>query len=97
MDFEREKPKCKFSIPDRITVRQQLEYYSLAGGVVGREMLFRYWEGARALITIWDCELIPDKDVSLDDITDPEQTQLVIWAGLQVRTYMNMLDSIPKN
>lgn len=101
MDFEREKePKCKFTIPDRPTVRQQMEYFSMAGAAAGRDMLVRYWEGARALIIkpSWKCELVPDlSSFDMDKTSNPDIVTVLIWAGLQVRNHMNSLDKIPKN
>lgn len=101
MDFEREtKPDCKFSIVDHPTVRQQLDYFSVVGGAYGKDMLVRYWEGARAMIISksWKCKSLPDFDkIDIDALTNPEHTKILIWAGLQVRNYMNSLESIPKN
>ena len=66
MEFEREDPKCKFTIPDRPTVRQQLEYFSMSGGIRDKEMLTRYWLGTKALIQSWDCKVMPDYEVDID-------------------------------
>lgn len=97
MKFEREQPKCSFTVPDRPTVRQQLEYLSLAGGAAGRKMLERYWEGAVALIQTWDCEIFPDWRVALDDVDNPDIVDVLVWAGLKVRNHINSLDNVPKN
>jgi len=100
MDFQRENPDCKFSIVDRPTVRQQMEYLSLAGGAMGRNMLVRYWEGAKALIipASWECKLIPKLDeLDIDKENSPDIVTLLTWAGLQVRNHVNSLDEVPKN
>ena len=97
MDFEREEPKCKFSIVDRPTVRQQLEYYSLIGGGIGKDMLVRYWMGAQALIVHWECETLPEKEFDIEEETNPDITDLIVWAGIEVKKFMNGLDNIPKN
>ena len=99
MDFEREKPKCKFSIVDRPTVRQQLEYYGLISGGIGKDMLIRYWMGAQSLILekSWECESIPDYEFDIEEIDNPEVTRIIIWAGVEVRDFFNQLENVPKN
>lgn len=95
MKFEREN--CNFEIPDRPTVRQQILYFGAATGLERIDSMLRYWEGAKQLIQKWECEVMPDYKISLDELTDPTQAQIVMWAGLQVVQYMNGLDDIPKN
>ena len=95
MKFEREG--CTFEVPDRPTVRQQLEYFSATAGTAGNQMLVRFWMGAREVITNWECEALPDIKVDLDDLTDPTQTDIIIWAGLQVKTHFNSLEDLPPN
>lgn len=97
MKFERDDPKCVFEVPDRLTVRQQLEYFSGTAGAAGSQMLARFWAGALQLITEWECEILPDRNVSLDDITSPSQTEVIIWAGIQVKNFVSALDDMPKN
>ena len=97
MEFERENPPCKFSIPDRPTVRQQLEFFSLIAGTQDKDRLFRYWTGAQALITEWECELLPDRKKVLDDVDDSNITDVIVWAGISIVNYMNSLDSWGKN
>jgi hypothetical protein len=93
MQFKNEK--CSFTIPDRPTVRQQLAYFSAGSG--HSETLVRYWEGAKALMQDWQSEILPDSSVSLDELSDPAQTSVIIWAGLEVLKHMNALEEVPKN
>ena len=95
MQFERETPKVRFVIPDRPTARQQLAYYSATAGVLDREYLERLWVGARTLITEWDCEF--PKDVNLDEVTNPSVVDIMLWAALQVKGYINKLEDLPPN
>lgn len=97
MKFERDEPKCSFEIPDRPTVRQQLEYFSATAGAAGNQMLIRFWAGALQLVTKWECEALPDYKTGLDDMTDPKQADIIIWAGIQVKNFMSTLDDVPKN
>lgn len=95
MKFERED--CTFEIPDRPTVKQQLLYFGAASGVDRNDAMLRYWDGAKQMIQKWDCKHMPDYKISLDDLTDSNATQVIIWAGLEVLKHMNQLDDIPKN
>ena len=95
MKFERDD--CTFEIPDRPTVRQQLLFFGAASGLDRTDSILRYWEGAKQLIQKWECKAIPDYKISLDDMSGTDQTQIIIWAGLQVLHFMNGLDDIPKN
>jgi hypothetical protein len=97
MNFTNDQLGCSFSVPDRPTVRQQLQYFALVKESRGKEQFERMWEGAKALISDWKCEALPDFQASLDDLTDPTQAQIVIWAGLQVLGHYNRLEDLPKN
>ena len=96
-EFERENPSCKFSIPARPTVRQQMEYFSATVGATGSQLITKYWLGGRTLIKEWACESLPKIDVDLDEIDNPEQTELLIWAAMKVKTFMDSLENISKN
>jgi len=95
VEFNRDD--CKFVIPDRPTVRQQLRYFSAASGRDPSMTMERFWEGARQLIEKWECAKLPDQSVDLDALTDPSQTDLIIWAALQVKRFMDDLEDVPKN
>jgi hypothetical protein len=98
VEFKRKKPDCVFTVPDRPTVRQQLQYFSNTVSMSDDEdLFFRYWRGATALISDWKCEILPDFHIDLDKADDPNLTNLIIWAGLQVRDHMNSLEALPKN
>lgn len=83
-------------MPDKITVRQQLEYFSDAR-VPNRPVFERLWLGAVPLITEWSCDVMPDHKVSLDDVTNPDITNVLIWAGVQVKQHIDSLDYTEKN
>ena len=98
MEFKREKPDCEFVLPDKVTVRQQLAYYSAASTIEPEKFLERSWEAAKQIIVplSWKCE-VTKMDANLDEITDPQAAEIILWAGLKVRDYINGLESIPKN
>jgi hypothetical protein len=95
MEFKQEG--VRFTVPDKTTVRQQLAYFSVVSGIDEAQTLERRWEGAKTLIEEWECELIPDKDVELDELYSLEQTNILIWAGTKVVLHMNSLEETPKN
>jgi hypothetical protein len=96
--FTNEKLKTSFVLSDKITVRAQLAYFSEIGLARGREMWERLWFAARAIIQDWKCEIIPDLEkLNIDEVTDPDITELVIWASVEVKSYMDNLENIPKN
>ena len=97
MNFKNEKFELEFSIKDKPTVRDQLAYYSEAGLARGGQLFERYWLGARQLIVEWACPKMPDYMLDLDTISDPSITELIIWAGMQVKRHRDSLDEIPKN
>lgn len=97
MKYENERLGCSFEVPDRPTVRQQLEWYGEMAQAKGKDQFVRHWEAAKTLISGWECAALPDPKASLDQMTNPSQTQVVIWAGTQVLMHMNRLEDVPKN
>lgn len=85
------------NVPDRPTVRQQLAFFALVGDARGRDKFERYWEGAKAIVTEWQCPALPDTDIDLDEISNPVQARIVLSVGLRILTYMNTLEDIPPN
>lgn len=98
-EFRDEKLNCRFVIPDRPTVREQMRYQTAMG--FDRDPLDRFvrlWEGARTLITEWDCPRVPDPNkVNLDEETDPTVTSIVFWVGATVTGHIADLEDLPKN
>lgn len=88
---------CSFTIPDELTVRQQLRYSSVQAFATTREKLILMWEAAKTIIDDWECESIPDYEAfDLDASTDTDHTRIIGWAGLKAWTHMQMLGEIPK-
>ena len=97
MEYIKDVPHVRFVIPDTITVREQLRYYSAMTIPYGKEMFIRYWEGAKVLVTEWECELFPDKNVDLDTVTDANIPAILIWAGMTVKNHIDSMANAPKN
>lgn len=99
MKFENEKLGCSFEIPDKLTVRQQLTFWQSVSDAEASAGSFsaRNWEAGQPLIVNWQCEVLPDRTASLDEMTDPKQAQVVSWASNQIVMYIVGLDGLPKN
>lgn len=96
MEFERTDPVCKFVLPDVITVRAQMSYFSAYPQVNNPQFFMRSWEAAKKLITAWECPIFPDIEGDLDKVSDPQITLVLIWAATQVTDHINSLKSVPK-
>ena len=97
MDFKRENPACSFTVPDKVTVRMQLNYFSMASLKPSPDLWEKLWEAAKTIITDWQCELFPDFKTSLDDMTDPQITSTIVWAAIEVKKHIDALEIVPKN
>lgn len=98
MEFKNEKLETSFTLPERITVRMQMAYFSEAALAFGEELFFRLWRAARTMITDWQSELVPSLgELNLDEADDPRIADLVMWAAMEVKKHMDTLDKIPKN
>ena len=97
VEFEQEG--VRFSIPKRITVRQQSNYFGKASALVsGDEWLVKYWNAAKVLIVDWECDLVKDiKDFDIDNLYDPKITSILNFVAIKVMGHMNSLDDVEKN
>ena len=97
--YENEVLGLSFTLPESLTVRQQLAFRERLFTSIGElDMYSRYWEAARPLIEDWDCELVPDPTaVDLDTETDGRIADIVNWVANMVAGHMNALDDVPKN
>ena len=97
MKYDNEQYKTSFEVPDKFTIRKQLEFFS-ATGDPSQPRFVRHWQGALVVIQDWKSEMIPDLGkLDIDNETNPEITDLMIWTGLTVVLHMNKLQEIPKN
>lgn len=94
--FDRVEPVAHFTLPARLTVKRQLEYFSRYSDTRFEPMYLRLWHSAIVLIQDWQCDVLPDPKVDLDKITDTQATTVIMWAGNLVLGYMNELEALPK-
>lgn len=95
MKYTDESLGVSFVVPDKITVRKQLEY---KGALLGREKGFyvRLWDAAKTVVESWECsELKLDTDI--DSITSKRAADIVEFVGIKVSNHMGDLETLPKN
>ena len=98
-EYTDERLGLRLTVPDRLTVRQQLEYRGLIGFSTRADAYPRFWDGARHLIEEWECEAMPDKNVSIDEMDDPRVADIIFAACNIVNGHLNKLEAeaVPKN
>lgn len=98
-EYTIESVGLRLTVPDRLTVRQQLEYKGLIAFADRAEAYPRFWDGARRLIDKWECEKMPEKDVDIDEVDDPEIADIIFMACNIVNGHLNRLENeaVPKN
>lgn len=96
-EFSNKERGVRFTLPDRITVRDQLHYFSVMSDGVTLETMERYWEAAKVLIENWECKKLPNIETDLGSVFDDKITAVVLWSGAQVMNYMSGLGTVPKN
>ena len=97
MEYKNEKLGCSFSLPDALTVRQQLSFWDRFFNGEGECNAVRNWEAGKSLITNWQCEDMPDANASLDEMTGVKQARIVTWAGQQVSNMIMGLEEPAPN
>jgi len=97
MEFRREDPDCRFTVPDRPTVRQQMTFQDAISRKDGYLRSEFYWRGAISLIDEWECESFPDPRVSLDEVDNRSILSIINWASTQVLLHVTGLEDISKN
>ena len=97
-EYESEKFGVKFSVPDELTVRQQLTFRSELFLTPDMDRFERFWLGAQHLIEDWECELIPDMgELDLGTATNPAIADIVNYVGTNVAGHLAMIGAVPKN
>ena len=98
MEFVNESPpECRFTIPDRPTVRQQMTWQDTISARDGKIRTEFWWAGTLGLIQDWECESFPDPHVSLDEVDNPSIRRVINWASTEAMLYMVSLEDIEKN
>ena len=96
-EYESEALGVKFTLPDKLTVFQQLAWRGRTA--VGEGGVFiRMWNGAVELIQDWECELIPDpKKLDMNAEEDGAITDIVQFVANSTASHITALGLVPKN
>lgn len=95
--YENAELGAKFELPDRVSVRQQLAYYTLIHSTGSAFWFESMWDAAKTLIAGWECEHFPDFKVDLSTVHSKKITNTVIWAGTTTMTHITMLEQPDPN
>lgn len=98
MVYESEELGIKFSLPDELTVREQLKYNERVLLAEDKDLYSRFWWGILPLLQEWECALIPEPgEIDLDTETDPRIARIVTFVGNAAAGHMTNLEDVPKN
>ena len=98
--FENESLGTKFDLPEKITVRQQMAYRGrvYSGASYTEDVFLRHWFGAVGLLQNWESVVLPDPtELDIDNETDPQIADVIMWAGNAVASHMLALERVEKN
>lgn len=103
MEFTTDKyGGARLVVPDDPTIYQLIDFDSQRFNANGLPPLLILWEMAKTLITEWECEVLPDKDISLVEMQQMTENahdavKIMEWAGTIVSAYRRGLENVPKN
>jgi hypothetical protein len=95
MEFKNDDLKVSFTIPDKITIRQRLQYDSVAYGNSAVNMLERLWQAAIIIVQDWQAPI--PVDIDLDMAGEDGAAAVVEWVGRAVFSRMYEMKELPKN
>ena len=99
MKVKSEKIGFSLTVPDKITIRQQMRYKGSTMGVLDKDDKYVIlWHAAQPLIETWESALVPDyKTIDLDQLYDPAVANLVMEVGSAVWLHIQRLGEVRKN
>jgi hypothetical protein len=97
-EYENKELGVKFSLPESLTVREQLGFRERVFVSSEEDIYSRYWDGVVPLLKGWQCKLAPDPaEIDLDTETRKVVADIVHWSSNMAALHMNDLDEVPKN
>lgn len=98
MRYENDELGVAFTLPDAMTVRQQLAFRAQLGAAADGGPFVRYWQAAPTIVTEWQCERIPDMTAfDLDGNGDAGAADIIVWVGNTIAAHMADMETPPKN
>lgn len=97
--FENEEFGVSFSLPEKITVRQQLVIRERVWGSNNADPAsIRFWFSMLPMVEDWDCDDYPDPaDIDIDALDDTRATDIILWASARMADYFMDRGFVPKN
>lgn len=98
MQYTNDALGVSFTLPDSLTVRQQLRHRERILLNAAEDAYTRNWLAALPLISDWQSDDIPDLDeFDLDDATSVKQANIVQWVANIVAGYVFELEDVDPN
>ena len=98
MKFEEESVKTSFEVPDKPTVRWQMQIKSILFDNQNKSLYERLWPCVCACASNWESEILPELNVNiLDESNSPDVATVIEWASLQLYVYYLQIENVPKN
>lgn len=100
-EFKRTDPAASFTLPERLTFQQKLEYdgeYQFTPG--GR--VIKAWAAVRVIMSDWSCAVLPDPLIDWKDLEALPADQkkpiedVILWAAASGLIYVYDQDRLPK-
>ena len=97
-EYENKQLGVCFSLPDKLTVREQLAYREQVLLNIDDNAYIRNWIAGIPLLKEWQCEAIPEPEAfDFDSETDMRKADIVNFVANTVAGHMLTLEDVPKN
>jgi hypothetical protein len=98
MKYENKELEVSFTMPDALSVRQQLDYRSRLIDHMDDNAFLRNWLALMPIVEDWKCKAIPDPATfDPDEATDKSVADIIFWSSNEMAGHMLELDDVPKN
>lgn len=94
MKYTNDDLGVSFSLPDKLTVRQQLAF-AMSWNT---DDYVSALDAGKSHITEWECDSIPDiQTADIDALYEMGQTKIIMWVITSILRHMQGLGNVPKN
>lgn len=96
--YESENLGVSFSLPERLTVREHMQFRARLVDALAEDAYTRYWLAVLPLVEDWQCEVIPDPAaLDLDAFISWKVADVMQYVANTAAAHMLSLDDVPKN
>ena len=97
MEVKNDDLGVSFTLPDKLSVFDQLQYKSLMIPTKESKGMYNIlWLAAKELVDNWKCKSLKI-GTDLKTITDPAAADIVEFVGLKVFAHYNSVEKLPKD